>query len=86
MLYSKVAFPIFTFITILVVLTPFLIIAVYSKFYKKHLNKIINESNYHGKMASPQKVALISTYVILFVSIFITFYFYCSFCLIRTNI
>lgn len=73
MLYSNVVFPVFTFVVLLVIITPFLVIAVYSQFYKKHLNKVLTDKEYHGKMASPQKVAIVSTYVILFISIFVSF-------------
>ena len=74
MLYSNVAFPIFTFVIIMVIATPFIIIAVYSQFYKKHLDKVLNDKNYHRKMASPQKVVVVSTYVVLFLSIFVSFF------------
>ena len=73
MLYSNVVFPIFTFVVLLVIITPFLVIATYSQFYKKHLNKVLTDKEYHRKMASPQKVAIVSTYVILFISIFVSF-------------
>lgn len=73
MLYSNVLFPVFTFVVLLVIITPFLVIAIYSQFYKKHLNKVLTDKEYHRKMASPQKVAIVSTYVLLFLSIFVSF-------------
>jgi len=74
MLYSKFAFPVFTWITILVILIPVVFIVIYRHFYKKHLDKVINDSRYHKKMASPFEVVIASIIVVLFVGVFVSFF------------
>ena len=74
MLYSKFVFPVFTWITILVILIPFVFIVVYRHFYKKHLEKVINDNKYHKKMASPFEVIIVSIIIVLFVGVFVSFF------------
>ena len=75
MLYSNYAFPIFAWITILVIITPIILFVVYRHFYKKHLDRVINDSKYHKKMASPFEVVRASIFVVLFIGVFISFFF-----------
>ena len=74
MLYSKVIFPVFFLITIFVIIIPFFIIAVYLQIYKRHINNVLNNSEYHGRMASPHKVVIVSTIIVLFIGIIVSLF------------
>ena len=74
MLYAKVIFPVFLLIAIFVVIIPFFIIAVYLQIYKRHVNNVLNNSEYHGRMASPHKVVIVSTIIVLFIGIMVSLF------------
>lgn len=74
MLYSRVIFPAFLIIAIFVAIIPFFIIVVYLQIYKRHVNNVLNNSEYHGKMASPHKVVIISTIIVLFIGIVVSLF------------
>lgn len=74
MLYSRVIFPFFLLITIFVVIIPFFIIVVYLQIYKRHVNNVLNNSEYHGRMVSPHKVVIVSTVIVLFIGIIVSLF------------
>lgn len=74
MLYSNVLFPVFLLITVFVIIIPFFIIAIYLQVYKKHVNSVLNSSDYHGKMVSPHKVVIVSTIIVLFIGIMVSLF------------
>lgn len=74
MLYSRVIFPVFLLITVFVVIIPFFIIAVYLQIYKRHVNNVLNNKECHGRMASPHKVVIVSTVIVLFIGIIVSLF------------
>ena len=70
MLYSSILFPAFLIITIFVIIIPIAIIAVYLQIYKRHINNALNNGEHRTQMASPHKVIIISTIVVLFIGVF----------------
>lgn len=70
MLFSSILFPAFLIITIFVIIIPIAIIAVYLQIYKRHINHALNNGEHRTQMASPHKVIIISTIVVLFIGVF----------------
>ena len=70
MLFSSILFPAFLIITIFVIIIPIAIIAVYLQIYKRHINNALNNGEHRTQMASPHKVIIISTIVVLFIGVF----------------
>ena len=70
MLFSAILFPAFLIITIFVIIIPIAIIAVYLQIYKRHINHALNNGEHRTQMASPHKVIIISTIVVLFIGVF----------------
>ena len=70
MLYSSILFPAFLIITIFVIIIPIAIIAVYLQIYKRHINNALTNSEHRTQMASPHKVIIVSTIIVLFIGVF----------------